>query len=135
MDKSTRLPGTLSLFTDSNEKAINITLEIPQQTIYLRSYRIEMATAADALAEKVLYLDLPIFNSNKMIDSNVNHMYLPILLDNAVVTHSFGLDIPVAMSGPLSERFKMRLLNSSFQPVSDLTHASFQFYLSEGRLS
>jgi hypothetical protein len=135
MDKTTRLPGTLTIITDANVKDINLALEIPAQTIYLRGYRIEMASAANALTEKVLYLDIPrIFNINKMLDGNVGQVYLPIFLDNAAVTHTFGMDIPVSMAHHLSEKFTLRILDSSFQPVSNLVSAGFMFYLSEGRL-
>lgn len=134
-DKITKLPGTLTLITDSNVKEMNIALDIPAQVIYLRGYRIQMTDAATALAAKVLYLDIPnIYNMNKMLDNNVGQVYLPIMLDNATVSVWHGMDIPIAMSHHLPERFTMRILDSSFQPVSGLVHASFQFYLEAGRL-
>ena len=135
VDKATPLPGTLFLTTDSNVKEMNIALDIPAQTIYLRGYRIEMGSAANALTEKILYLDIPnIYNGNKMLDNNLNMTYLPIMLDNAAVTHTYSMDIPISMSHHLPEKFTMRVLNGSFVPVDNLVSASFQFYLELGRL-
>lgn len=134
-DRITKLPGTLTLITDSNIKEMNIALDIPAQTIYLRGYRVEMDSAATALATKILYLEIPnIYNINKMIDNNVGYVFLPIMLDNAAVTNIHGMDIPVSMAHHLPERFTIRILDSTFTPVANLVSAAFQFYLESGRL-
>ena len=136
MDKPTKLPGCLTIITDTNIKEINLAVEIPAQVIYLRAYRIEMDSAANALTEKILYLEIPnIYNSNKMIDSNVGQTYLPIFLDNATVTLTYGRDIPIAMTNHIPARFTIRVLNSSFVPVSNLVSAAFEFSLSYGSSS
>ena len=134
-DKSpSPLPGVLTSVTSSNDTELSITYNIPIQTIYLRGYRIEMSSAANALSEKVLYLELPIYQSSKMIDNNPGVTLLPILLDNTAVSHTFGMDLPITMSHDLYPVFRMRILNSSFVPVSNLVHASFQFSLTKGSL-
>ena len=136
VDRPTALPGTLMLHTLTNEAEMNIALDIPVQTIYLRGFRIELGSAANALTEKVLYLDIPgIFNINKMLDDNRGLVYLPIFLDNAAVTHTYGMDIPISMIRHLPERFTIRILNGSFQPVANLVSASFQFSTEFGHSS
>jgi hypothetical protein len=128
MDKPTKSAGFLALITDTNVKEARIRTSIPAQTMYLRSYRIEMASSADALNEKVLYLDIPnIFNGHRMLDNNQSGTYLPIFLDNAIVTHVYGKLIPITMTNDLPERFTFRILNSSYSPVSNLIHAAFEF--------
>lgn len=128
------LIGLLTLDTTSNDSVQNITYDIPPQTIYLRSYRVELTTSADALAERVLYLDLPIYNVSKMLDTNQGHTYLPIILDNAKVTVHYGLDLPISMGTELKPEFRMRILNSSFVPVSNFVSATFQFSMTQGSL-
>ncbi len=136
MDKPTKLPGTLFLTTTTNEAEMNIAYDIPAQTIYLRGYRVEFDTAAHALTEGVVYLEIPnIYSISKMIDNNVGHVYLPIMLDNAAVTNWHGMDIPISMAHHLPERFTIRILSGSFVPVSNLVRASFQFFISEGHLN
>ncbi len=133
MDKPTFLPGTLTLIADANVKEMNIALDIPHQVITLTGYRVEMSSAANALSEKIIYLDIPkIYNVNKVLDNNFGHVYLPILLDNAAVTLQQSLDVPISMTNHLPERFTIRILNSSFQPVSNLVHAVFSFKISYG---
>lgn len=133
MDRPTFLPGTLSLFSATNEKVMSITLDIPAQTITLTGYRIEMGSAANALTEKILYLDIPrIFNVNKVIDSNIGHTYLPLPLDNAAVTLQQSLDIPVSMAHHLPDKFTMRILNGSFTPVANLVHIALFFKVDYG---
>jgi len=132
-DKPTFLPGTLALFSATNEKVMSITLDIPAQTITLTGYRIEMGSAANALTEKVLYLDIPrIFNVDKVIDSNIGHTYIPLFLDNAAVTLQQSLDIPISMAHHLPSQFSMRILNGSFLPVSNLVHISLFFKVDYG---
>lgn len=132
-DAPTYLPGTLTLFTDSNVKQMRISLDIPPQTIRLIGYRIEMASQADAEANPVLYLDLPrIFNYSKMLDGNPGYTYLPVFLDHAKVTLQTSTNVPISMAHHLPDTFIMRILDSTFAPVSDLVNASFQFELFYG---
>jgi hypothetical protein len=123
---------------DTNVKECVISLDIPAQTMYLRGYRIEMTDAATSLTKKILYLDIPnIYNGNRMLDTNPSFVYLPVFLDNATVTRTFGMDVPVSMSHHLPERFTVRLLEKSgavFTPTTGLVSAAFQFYLEKGHL-
>ncbi len=134
-DAPTYLPGSLTLFTNSNTKQINITLDIPAQTIRLIAYRIEMDDATAALANPIIYLEIPrIYNSSKMLDHNPNITLLPIFLDNAKVTLQTGVNFPISMAHHLPETFTMRILNSSFAPISNFVNASFQFETLYGHL-
>lgn len=136
MDKPIPLPGTLFLHITTNSEVVDITNDIPTQTLYLRGYRIELSSAANALTEKVLYLGFEpsIYNGNKMIDNNVGQVYLPLMLDNAAVTHTYGMDIPIPMGVHLPQKFKLTLYNGSFTPVANLVSASVQLYMEENRL-
>lgn len=135
VDRPTKLAGSLMIATDANSKEINISLDIPVQTIYLRGYRAEMTDAATALSTKILYVDIPnVFNSNKLIDSNPSHTYLPIFLDNAAVSLQTGLEIAIPLSHHIPKTFKMRVLDSNFAPVSGLVHLALRFELELGRL-
>ena len=112
---------------------MRISLDIPPQTIRLIGYRIEMASQADAEANPVLYLDLPrIFNYSKMLDGNPGYTYLPVFLDHAKVTLQTSTNVPISMAHHLPDTFIMRILDSTFTPVSDLINASFQFELFYG---
>lgn len=140
VDRPTSLPGTLTLITDSSEKQMNIALDIPEQTIYLVGYRIEMADAATALTKKVIYLDISggVFNANKMLDNNYGLIYFPIFLDNLAVTLQTGLRIPISIPKPIRETFNIRLLDSTFSPLVDTTefiHGSFQFEIEKGHIT
>ena len=135
-DAPTSSPGTLFIHMTSNTQVLDITNDIPLQTIFLRGYRIELSSAANALAEKVLYLGFEpnIFNGDKMMDTNKYQVKLPIMLDNAAVTHTYSMNIPVPMTAHIPMNFRATLYDGTFQPVANLVSASFQFYMSENNL-
>jgi len=132
-DKPQYSPGTLLINITTNEQVCNISLDIPAQVIKLIGYRVELTATSDSLSEKVLYLDIPrIMNINRVIDTSPGYTYFPILLDNSKVTMVQGMMQPLTMTHHLPEKFTVRLLNGSFQPVSNLVAASFMFELSYG---
>ena len=124
--------GTFTIDTTTNTKTCNISFKIPQQTIYLRGVRVEFDTAAHALATRIVYIDLPFFSQRFMIDTNPSYTYLPVLLDNAVVTVHWGQDVPITLNDTINERFEMRVLGTDFLPVANLVSCSLQFSLSTG---
>jgi len=135
-DKAQRNPGVLTLITDTNTKEMNLLVSIPAQTMYLRSYRVEMTSAGAAKAARILYLDIPnIYNGHRVIDNNVGRVFLPIFLDDASVTHVYGKQIPISMTNSLPERFTIRVLDSTFALAADLESAAFEFSLEYGTSS
>ena len=126
--------GTLSLDTTTNEKICNISLRVPQQTMYLRSYRIEFDTAAHALAAQICYLDAPFLSGNQLIDTNPANIAIPLLLDNSIVTHAFGKSIPIYLSSDIPRVFPIRLLDTNFTPIANLVRATIVFSLTQGSL-
>ena len=135
MDRPKQISGVLTLDTLTNTKLCNIALSIPQQSIYLTGYRIEMSSAANALAARLVYIDLPILSGNQLLDANVGQVYIPIMLDNAIVTLQTGMSIPIYMSGVLPEKFDMRVLNTSFAPIANLVSCTLQFELTAGHIA
>ena len=126
--------GTLMIDVSSNSSVVNISLRIPQQVIYLRSYRVEFDTAAHALASQILYVDLPFLSGNQLLDTNPGRTLLPILLDNAIVSFAYGKDIPVYLSSNIPQTFPVKLYDSSFNLVSNLVRCSLVFSLQKGSL-
>ena len=125
------LTGLLTLDLSSSDSVKNITYTLPQQMIYLRGFRVEMASAVVALAKKVVYLELPVYNVSKMIDTNPGFTYLPIMLENATVSVAHGMDLPIAMASDLQQTFRVRVLDGAdFSPLtnsSEFVSATFQF--------
>jgi hypothetical protein len=126
--------GTFMIDSTTNTKTCNISLKIPQQVIYLRAYRIEFDTTAHALATQILFLDAPWLSSNQLIDTNPNYIALPLFLDNAAVSFTFGKSIPVFLSSDIPQTFDVRFLGTDFQPVANLVRVSLQFSLHKGSL-
>lgn len=106
--------GTFMIDCIGSTKECDISEKIPIQTMYLRSYRVQFNSAIDALANGVIYVDMPCFSSKQMLDTNPDHTNLPILVDNAIVTHAFGKHVPIYMSKVLDQKFKIRFLDASF---------------------
>lgn len=131
-------PGVLTLTATTASSNLNIELNIPAQVLHLKGYRVEYDSTANALADRVIYIELPFISRNQIIDNNVGKVYLPIMLDNALVTLRDGLDLQVLMPGEaLHERFEMRVLQGpggSFAPVTNMQHITLQFGLEKGHL-
>jgi hypothetical protein len=104
-----RSPGILTLDTTTNTTKFNISLDIPKQVLILQSVRVEYDTAAHALAAGVIYVEFPWLSANQLIDGNPNHVYLPIFLDNAVVTLQQTLQLPVYMTHHIPQVFTMNV--------------------------
>jgi hypothetical protein len=126
--------GTLMIDSTTNTKICNISLRIPQQVIYLRSYRVEFDTQAHALAAQIIFMDAPWLSGNQLLDTNPGYVLLPILIDNAVVTFAFGKSIPVYLSSAIPETFPVRFLGTDFQPIANLVRISLTFSLNKGSL-
>lgn len=126
-DRPSKGGGILTLDISSNVQTLNISLEVPIQTLTIKNIRVEMDLAATALSEQILYLDIPVISSSKILDNNVAFNYIPILLDNAAVTLQTSLDLPVYMNQVLPQSFDVRVLNKSFEPVSNLVRFTIQF--------
>lgn len=126
--------GTLLIDSTTSTKICNISLKIPQQVIYLRSYRVEFSSSANALSTQIVYVDLPWLSGNQMIDTNPNYTYLPILLDNAQVSFAFGKSIPIYLSSDIPQTFPVRFLDTNFQPVTNLVRVSLQFSIQKGSI-
>lgn len=124
------IEGTLMLHTDSSTKLIDLAVSIPIQTMYLRKYRVQMKDDATAIANPIIYLDIPrVYNVSKMVDSNIGHIYLPILLNDLETTLCHHTEIPISMNHTLHDKFVIRVLGQNFEPLpaGDLIHAAFQF--------
>ena len=129
-----RAPGSLMIDLTSNDSVKNITLDMPIQVLRLKGYRVEMSSAATALAARVIYVDLPFLNGNKVLDTNPNFVLFPLFLQNATVTLEMGLDIPILMSQHLAQTFEVRVLNTSFALLADMVSVSLFFESEIGSL-
>lgn len=97
---------------------INTTVSIghklpSDQTLRLRSYRVEMTSQANALSAGVLYVDLPFLSSTQIVDNLGGVCKIPIELDNAVLTLRDGLNKPIYISKEITETFLIRVLSGA----------------------
>jgi len=131
-------PGLLTLSSTTASSTLDIELGIPAQVLRFKGYRVEYNTSANALVDKIIYVELPFISRNQVIDNNVGRIYLPIPLDNAVVTLENSLDIPILMTEALPERFQMNVYqgpSGSYALVTNMVHISLSFELFSGHLT
>lgn len=129
--------GILTLTSSSNSVQLNTELNIPIQTIRLTGYRVQYDTALNALNDKIIYVELPFLSRNQIIDNNVGRVYLPIQLDNAVVTIQSGMSRPILLTEAISERFTMNVRtgpSGGFALVANMVHICLTFQLEYGHL-
>lgn len=134
-DPASETPGLLTLFGTSSTTTINLSNKVPQQIIYLVGYRVEMTDATAALANPILYIDLPwLSGGSQMIDQISGRSLLPIMLDNAKVTNWQGLNKPVYIKEDIQNNFDMNVRDSNGALVS-IVHICLQFRLTHTNLS
>ena len=133
-DVPSNIPGVFSLFlTTFPTETVNISVKIPRQVITLVGVRAQFASAADALTARLLYVDIGgLFTYQSLVDNNPSYTLLPIKLDNAIVTMSDGLDLPVYLSKMVPERFNVTVYNAAFGTPANLTNLYLEFKTSHG---
>ncbi len=118
-------PGiTADVNTVAISQTVNISHNVPRQTMRLRSYRIQMAgttgdanvaaydasSKANALQAKVIAIRLPIFSDTQCIDNFPNYTTIQLPLDYSTVTLESSLETPVYMDKDLLQIFKIDVL-------------------------
>jgi hypothetical protein len=99
---------------------------IKSQVLTLQNVRVQFASAAEALAAQVVYLDVPWLNSNHLVDGLLNLYLLPIPLDNAICTQ-YTCNIPISMSDDADTAFKYRIVDSSGVAPTGFSNITLQF--------
>jgi hypothetical protein len=99
---------------------------IKSQVLTLQNVRVQFASAAEALAAGVIYLDVPWLNSNHLVDGLLNLYLLPIPLDNAICTQ-YTCNIPISMSDDADTAFKFRIVDSTGSPPTGFSNITLQF--------
>lgn len=83
---------------------------IPIQDLKLVSYRIQFDSAENAVTQGQIWVDLPFFSVDHLVDNNGNNNgRLPLTLSNNVVTHEKCSDFTINMSVPAQKNGYMRI--------------------------
>jgi hypothetical protein len=135
VDTPSSTRGLLTLDTTTNVTDFNISLEVPLQTIILRSYRVQFNTAGIALGKRIIYVSMPFLSGNQLIDGNPGFVMIPLPLENTAVTLESSLELPIYLSSSIPRNFTMSVYNSDYTPCTDLESISLQFELSRGHLT
>jgi hypothetical protein len=133
-NQPSKSPGLFSLHLTSNSTALNTTLSVPKQVMYLIGYRVEMTSVTTALAAKILYIDLPFLSENQLIDNNTDFSYLMLTLDSLDVTLQNSLDMPIFMSKDIPIRFNAYIKDSTSALASNVVSVTLQFRLDYGHI-
>lgn len=135
MDAPSLTPGILTLHTTTANTNFEISLDIPKQTIKLQSVRVQFDSDANALAKRIIYVELPFLSANQLLDNNPGRVNLPILIGHTAVTMEQALQLPIYINGHIPSRFKMRILNSDFTEITNFVSLSLIFTLEKGHLN
>lgn len=120
-------PSVLTIHSTANEVTVTTGTRIKKQSIMLQNVRLQFDSDVNALAKRVVYLDLPFFNSGNLVDENVGRAYIPLFVGSTAVTIQNTLQLPIQLESDVPITFKARLLGSNFVPVADLVSFTVQF--------
>lgn len=113
---------------------IDIHRRIPKQTILLKAVRVEMTSAANALAQQIVYIDLPFLNSYSLVDGISYMSRLPILLDNAAVTVR-DMNVHLDLDSAIEPRFKMSVYSRDGSLATNCSACTLQISLGETKIN
>lgn len=103
---------TINGYTNTvNGAKIAIGTRIPAQVVRLKGYKVVMDSAANALTQGEVYIQVPWLGSSNLIDGRTFAYQLPLMLDNAAVTIRTGLDIPLQLITAIESVFTASVYN------------------------
>lgn len=120
-------PGEFAFITSTPSGVYAISNQIPRQTIYLESFRIEVDDAATALALKALRFEFPWFAGLNLIDDQISKTSYVIPLDNAAVSRSVGMKQPIVLSHTIHDRFEYKITDLDGNVPTGLVHVILKF--------
>ncbi len=113
---------------------IDIHARIPKQTVILKTVRVEMTTTAEALAERIVYIDLPFLNSYCLKDGVSYMSRLPVALDNNVVTLK-DVNVPLSLDSSIESKFRMSVYKRDGSLATNCSSCTLQISLSESQIN
>lgn len=105
---------------------------IPHQTIIWRGYRVECDTAAHALAQRNVYVNIPWLGATNLTDGLPYQNALVVPLDNAIVTLKTEMTSPLALSIDIPQQFSWYCTNRDGSAVDATKVLSVQLFFSYG---
>jgi hypothetical protein len=102
---------------------------IQPQTIIMRGYHVKMDSTASALAQNVIYLQLPFLGSTTLIDGVPTSKRLQLPLDNDAVTNKQEMTSPLTVIQPIPPQFQCACYNrdGSLVDTSKVLYVSVTF--------
>lgn len=120
---------------NTNGATIFLGISVLPQTLIMRGYHVEMASAAAALAQKVVYLQLPFLGSNTLIDGIPTAKRLQLPLDNNNVTNKIEMTTPLTLITPIQPSFQCACYNRDGSLVNPANVLYVSVYFSYGSQS
>lgn len=115
-----------------NNAIIDIGKKIEPQVITWRGYQVVMDTFAHALAQKVVYLDVPWLGGSNLQDGRRFQTNLPLLLRGDEITTFAEMNMPLQLIGSIEKVFTARLYNRDGTPVDPAQVLSVSLYFTYG---
>lgn len=126
--------GLLTIHLTSSQQSVELPYNIPDQKFFKLKYiRVEYDTAANALADKLIFVDLPFLSKSQLIDNVSKQGRLPILLENNAVTYE-DLDIDIQLSKNIEYKFNANVYKSDNTPVTNMTSITLLFSYDVSRI-
>ncbi len=110
----------------SIDAIIDINTIIDVEEIVLSCVRVEMDSEVYALAEKIVYVDVPFLNSTNMIDGVSYMSRLPIPLQDLAVTH-FYPNIKLSLHSVIPRTYNLRVYSRSGRLCTNIKSITLQF--------
>ena len=107
------MSGTLQLDFTNKSGSLNLSTDIPQQTLLLKTARIEFNSDVNAFNSKYLLLDIPWISNSQSItnDSKQKGIMIPVSGNNLTILNN--IDLAYKLQGPIPSHFKYQINGNS----------------------
>lgn len=129
-----QVSGLYTIDVTSADEIVDFNYGIPTQSFFeLRKVRVEYDSAANALTDAVISVDLPFLSGTQLVDNLTEQGRLVIPLDNAVVT-LYKTEIPLELAKDIPQSYRVRVYDAAGALVTNMVRLTLQFSYGVSRI-
>lgn len=122
-----QVSGLFTIDVTAADEIVDINYSIPAQSFFeLRLVRVEYDTAANALTDAVISIDLPFLSGTQLVDNLTEQGQLVVPLDNAIVT-LYRTELPLELAKDIDQSFRVRVYDNAGAAVTNMARLTLQF--------
>lgn len=129
----TENPDFALVYGSFDNHQVEMSLQLPQQVIRLRSVKVIVSSDVSALKHRDIWIELPFVSYNHSVDNSSNRTSFSFPLSGAI-TYENALDKPLYMSKDALRKYPITIRNAYGQIIEDMNSIYLDFETELGSL-